>query len=311
MGVDWIGILFLFPLAAALIYLRRKESFLTFPSLFTVPSTWTGRLISLFWKMVPLLLLSLLLFLAAGPRFPKEEASRYGFGSDIVFILDESGSMSEAFGEPAAWQKDGTTEVIDKFSAAKSLLAKFMEKRKTGQDRYALTVFGSSAVPVLPLTFQHELFLSSLQSQQPVLQSTVFAHPLALALGELMNSTARSRIIVLLSDGEGPLDDDRYGFSEIIREYGIRFYWISIAAENFEDLSKFLSKIGPLGKKIDTTSAPELEAGLAEIHRLERSLILYTSSEPTLSSRPFVYLGLFLMALLWSSHSLFIYDRRS
>jgi hypothetical protein len=311
MGVERAWMLFLFPAALVLIYFLRRKSYFTFPSLDTVPEGWGGRVMSVAFNVVPVVLLLVLVLLAAGLRFPIREEERYGYGADIVFILDESGSMLESFRKKSPAEGLNPGAGPSKFSAAKSVIAQFMEKRKTGQDRYGLTVFGSSAIRVLPLSFNHELFLSCLDAQEAVLQATLFYHPLSFALDELIDSTARSRILVLVTDGGGPIEDERYGFSDIVRKYGIRFYWISLETEPFDDLPKFLGKIGPLGKRIDVADASRLEAGFSEIHHAEHSLIVYKASAPAISARPMILAGIVFIALLWGAYALAVYHRGS
>ncbi len=310
MGVERIWILFIFPAALVLIYLLRQKSYFTFPSLDIVPAGWGGRIASVVFNVLPVLLLLALILLAAGPRFPNREGESYGYGADIIFILDESASMTEPFRQenPAGPLRGGQPS---KFSAAKSVISQFMGKRKTGQDRYGLTVFGGSGIRVLPLSFNHDLFLSCLDAQEPVLQATLFFHPLALALEELMDSPARSRIIVLVTDGGGSIGDERYGFSEIIKKYGVRFYWISLETALFDELPKFMDKIGPQGKKIDVADAAQLEGGFSEILQAEHSLIVYRSSAPAISSKPLILAGIIFTILIWGGYSLVIYNRRS
>ncbi len=311
MGVERIWLLFLFPAALALIYFLRKKSYLIFPSLDIVPAGWGGRIVSLVFHILPVLLLLALVLLAAGFRFPEREAQRYGYGADIIFILDESGSMMEPFRKGIQKEAPNSGGGLSKFSAAKSVISRFMEKRRTGQDRYGLTVFGSTAIRVLPLSFQHELLLGCLEAQEPVLQATLFYYPMAFALEELIDSTARSRLIVLVTDGGGPIDDERYGFSEIVKKYGIRVYWISLETEPFDELPKFLGKIGPLGKRIDVADVSQLDGVFSEIHRAENSLIVYKTSVPLISSAPIILAGIIFMALIWAAYALLVYRRRA
>jgi len=147
MIVERIWILLLFPAALILIYSFRKKSFFIFPSLDIIPDAWGGRAVSFIFQVVPVLLLLLLTLLAAGLRFPMKEAERYGYGADIVFLLDESGSMTESFRKSGGTGGSSSPPEISKFSAAKSVITRFMEKRKSGRDRYGLTVFGSTAIP--------------------------------------------------------------------------------------------------------------------------------------------------------------------
>jgi hypothetical protein len=219
--------------------------------------------------------------------------------------------MRDPFEAHPGTEGEKPEEETSKFSAAKSAIARFMETRKTAHDRYGLIAFGSSAVKVLPLSMNHELFLSCLHAQDCILASTFLYFPMAAGLDELMRSRSRSRILVFISDGGGPLDDEKYGFSNIVQQHGIRFYWVSLGSDWLNELPDFLEKIGPLGRRMDISNAPELEKGFEEIHRMERSLIISKSSSPGVSSRPAAYSALLFMTVTWLSHSLFVYRRKA
>jgi hypothetical protein len=311
MDVERTWILILFPIALLILFFWRERSFYVFPSLDPIPEDLASRLFFTISKSSLFLLILLLVFLAAGVRLSGGEHLRYGYGADIIFLLDESRSMKDPFSASPETEGVKPQEETSKFAAAKSAIERFMETRKSGHDRYGLIAFGSSAVQVLPLSMNHELFLSCLHAQDSILSSTFLYHPMASGLGELMRSRSRSRILVLVSDGGGPLDDEKYGFSNIIRQHGIRFYWISLGSDWFNELPDFLEKIGPMGRQMDISNVPELEKGFEEIHRMERSLVLYRSTAPRLSSRPFVYSALLLMTVTWLSHSLFVYRRKA
>lgn len=307
MGVERTWILLLLPIALALIFVWKQKSFYVFPSLDPIPQHGLSRLFSFAFRTSQILLLLLLVFLSAGVRFSGGERLKYGYGADIVFLLDESRSMKDPFNSSPGLSR--SPDEASKFSAAKAAIAQFMETRKAGQDRYGLTAFGQSAVRIFPLSMNHELFLSCLEAQECVLSSTFLHFPVASGLNELIHSRARSRVLVLVSDGGGPLDDEKYGFSNIIKKHGIRFYWVSLGTEWLNDLPEFLDKLGPLGRRMDVSDGPELEKGFEEIHRLERSLIVYKSSSPRLPSSPIIYSALLLMALTWISHCMFVYRR--
>jgi len=310
MVVERTWILLLLPLALLMVFLWSARSFYVFPSLDPVPEPAASRIFSIISGASYVLLVLLLLFLAAGVHLSGRESIRYGYGADIIFLLDESRSMRDPFGSPQATEAAGSEERTSKFSAAKNAIQRFMETRKTAHDRYGLIAFGSSAVKVLPLSMNHELFLSCLHAQESILSSTFLYFPLASGINELMQSRSRSRVIVLVSDGGGPLDDEKYGFSDIVKQHGIRFYWVSLGSDWLNELPNFLGKIGPLGRRMDISNIPELERGFEEIHRMERSLIIYRSSSSKLSSGPVAYTAMLLMIVTWLSHSLFVYRRK-
>jgi hypothetical protein len=306
MEIDRTWVLLLLPVALAVVFFARERSYFVFPSLDPVPRALGSRFLFLAADSSRVVLLLMLFLLSAGVRFSGGGGVRYGYGADIVFLLDESRSMIDPFNTGGGPEGSGDES---KFTAAKAAIARFMETRKSVQDRYGLTAFGQTAVTVLPLSMDHDLFLGCLRAQEAVLSSTFLYYPVASGLDELMRSRARSRVLILVSDGGGPLDDEKYGFSRIVRKHGIRFYWVSLGTEWLNELPQFLEKIGPLGRRMDVSNGPELEKGFEEIHRLERSLIRYSSSSRQLSPKPFIFTALLLMAMTWISHSLFVYRR--
>lgn len=312
MAIERAWIFLLLPIVLTLVYFRRQKSFFGFPSLDLIPKDWGARAVSFFSGTAPLLLMLLLFLMAAGLQIPEKGHLKYGYGADIVFILDESRSMADPFEPNNNSQLPlTTTKELSKFHMAKDAIKDFMEKRKAGRDRYGLTVFGSFAVRVLPLSFNHSLFLSCLDAQECILTTTMIYHALALALAELTRSKTRSRILIFVSDGDGPVKDEEYGFSKIIREEGIRFYWISLATDTFDVLPQFLMKIGPLGKRIDAANGVQLEAAFTKIHKMEPSLIRYRSSSRAFSPNPIIYSIYLLMVSIWVAESLFVYNRKT
>ncbi len=314
MGLDRIWIIIMLPLVFMIMLMWSQKSFLRFPSMATLPKDFWGGTAALFFWISSFLLLLLLLFLAAGLRVPFRETVKYGYGADIVFVLDESGSMNDPLGGPptSSSTASGAPTI---FAAAKSVISRFAQSRKTGHDRYGLTVFGTSAIRVLPLTFNRDLFLRCVDAQEVVLESTMLFQPMAITLEELSHSTARSRIIVFVSDGIGLLSDEKYGFSDFFRKQGIRFYWVDLGQETGEDIAQemadFIDRIGWLGKRLEASNPSKLEAGLAEIDKLERSPIILASSGSVFSSTPLAYAAFLAIAVLWSTYSLFVYRRRS
>lgn len=316
MGLERIWIFLLLPLTFLLILMWRQDSFLRFPSLQAISNDFWGGGVALSFRVSSFLLLFLLLFLAAGLRVPLKESGKYAYGADIVFVLDESGSMNDPFGMSLVSSNTPGTPTI--FTAAKSVISKFVQSRRNGRDRYGLTIFGTSAVRVLPLTFNRDLFLHCLESQEVILESTMLFQALSVALEELSFSAVRSRIIVFVSDGVGILSDEKYQFSDFVRKQGIRFYWVDLGQEAGQESGQeigremydFINGIGLLGRRLDASNPTQLEAGLAEIDKLERSPIIVASSGWALSPIPLVYAAFLMGIVLWATYSLFVYRRR-
>ena len=112
-------------------------------------------------------------------------------GIDMVIALDVSNSMSE---------RDLPPTRID---AAKEVLRRFIEKRKS--DRIGLVIFGRDAFTQCPLTLDYHALSGLLADVHLGLidgKGTAIGNALATALNRLRRSDAKSRVIILLTDGD-------------------------------------------------------------------------------------------------------------
>ncbi|MBF0504543.1 MAG: VWA domain-containing protein [Candidatus Omnitrophica bacterium] len=219
-------VLLLIPVLLAIVYFdhkRRQSSSFRFSSLSLIgqlESTWRLR-----WSFVPFLLrvlvLVLLLVALAGPRKLLAVSKLNTEGIDIVLALDVSGSMS-------AEDYVVNGQRISRLGIIKKTVEDFIEQRKT--DRLGLIVFGSQAYTVCPLTHDHDWLLENLrQVRLGVIQdSTAIGSGIATSLLRLKNSKAKSRVIVLLTDGVNnsgkilPLDA-----AKMAQALGIKIYTIA------------------------------------------------------------------------------------
>ena len=90
---------------------------------------------------------------------------------------------------------------ISRLDIIKSTVEKFVEQRP--YDRLGLIVFGSQAYTVCPLTTDHQWLIQNLRQVRIGLieDATAIGSGIATSLLRLKNSTAKTRIIVLLTDG--------------------------------------------------------------------------------------------------------------
>ena len=136
----------------------------------------------------------LLLIALAGPRKMLAQSKLTSEGIDIVLALDVSGSMS-------AEDYVINGQRISRLDIIKSTVEDFIKQRN--DDRIGLIVFGSQAYTVCPLTTDHEWLLENLRQVRVGLieDATAIGSGIATSLLRLKNSKAKSRIIVLLTDG--------------------------------------------------------------------------------------------------------------
>ena len=112
-------------------------------------------------------------------------------GIDIVIALDVSGSMQE------------TDLVPNRLDAAKMVIERFVKRRPS--DRIGLVVFGRDAFTDIPLTLDHGTFLRMLGDLRIGIidgRGTAIGNGIGVALNRLRRSEAKSRVIILLTDGD-------------------------------------------------------------------------------------------------------------
>jgi len=145
-------------------------------------------------------------------------------GIDIVITLDISGSMT------------ATDFLPNRMEAAKRVIRNFVEllRQKRGGDRLGLVVFAAESYTQCPLTDDYDFFLETLEQVQNaregvVEDGTAIGDGLTVALRRLQSSPAKSKVVILLSDGMNnagqvqPRDAAR-----IAEAMGVRVYTIGI-----------------------------------------------------------------------------------
>ncbi len=112
-------------------------------------------------------------------------------GIDIVIALDLSGSMQE------------TDLVPNRLEAAKLVIQDFVRRRPN--DRLGLVVFGREAFTHIPPTLDHGTFLRMLAELRLGIidgNGTAIGNGIGVALNRLTHSDAKSKVIIVLTDGE-------------------------------------------------------------------------------------------------------------
>ncbi len=141
-------------------------------------------------------------------------------GVDIVIALDASGSMAAEDFEPH-----------NRFFVAKSVVRKFIEGLR--HDRAGLVVFAAKAFTRCPLTLDYGVLESVLNSAElgTIEDGTAIGNALATCLNRLRDSKAKSKVIILVTDGVNnrgeiqPLDA-----AEIARVLGVKIYTVGVGS---------------------------------------------------------------------------------
>jgi Ca-activated chloride channel homolog len=187
-------------------------------------------------------------------------------GIDLVIALDLSGSMEAAMENLPEDLKPylgemGRGVLPTRLDAAKAVIRDFISRRKS--DRIGVVVFGKTAYVVSPPTLDYQL-LDALVSRMELSlidpHGTAIGDALGVAVARLRRSTSKSKVIVLLTDG-----DNQGG--KLAPEYAAHLaYPIQIGAG---DLAKKLAGYDLFGQPRYQTVAyptnPELLKKLAEL----------------------------------------------
>lgn len=236
------------------------------PALAAARRTWRVRL-----RGLPTLLhvaaLALLVFALARPRQGLAVSLIPTEGIDVVVALDVSSSMTERVA--------GTQET--KLGAAQRVVREFAEGLEG--DRVGLVIFQSRALTMSPLTVDQRAIARSVGQLRSGLlpDGTAIGLGLAESLNLLRDSPARSRVVVLLTDGQNnggditPPDAAAIGKALGIRVYTIGFGAGRPGSVDSESLRGIAEATG--GRYFDANTAGQLGEAYAEIGRLERSTV--------------------------------------
>jgi len=149
----------------------------------------------MFLRILRFLVLLLLIIAIARPQLGEGKQTIKASGIDIVVALDLSGSMAS---------EDFVLKNIrvNRLTMAKDVLRRFIEKRPA--DRFGLVVFAGRAYLACPLTLDHDFLLQQLDRLDIgiIEDSTAIGAGISTALNRLRVVQSRSKIIILLTDGQ-------------------------------------------------------------------------------------------------------------
>ena len=230
-------------------------------------------------------------------------------GIDIVMAMDISGSMLAEDFRP------------NRLEAAKKVAADFIEGRKN--DRMGLVVFAGQAFTQVPLTVDHHVLLQQLGDVKSgvVRDGTALGDGLATAINRIKDSEAKSKVIILLTDGvnnQGSVDP--MSAAEIAKLYGIRLYTIGVGSlgkapypirdqmgrvhyqnidvEIDEPLMRQMAEATDDGRYFRATNKQALQEIFSQIDEMEKSKIDVTQYAQTKDEQaPWLWLAFLALAL--------------
>lgn len=163
--------------------------------------------------------LSMIIIAIARPRSSSKMDKIDTEGIDIVLAMDVSTSMLA---------RDFTP---DRISAAKDIAIEFISQRPS--DRIGIVVFAGESYTQCPLTTDRATLINLMKEIQTGLieDGTAIGNGLATAVARMQGSDAKSRVVILLTDGvnnRGEITPQTA--ADIAKTYGIRVYTIGVGA---------------------------------------------------------------------------------
>ena len=235
-------------------------------------------------KISKYLLLTALIIALARPRsFTISQDNDDSKGIDIMLSVDVSYSMLARDLEP------------DRITALKNIAIKFIEKRPA--DRIGLVTYAGEAFTKVPVTSDHAVVIDELKNlnQLELPQGTAIGEGLSVAASHLRHSKAKSKIIILMTDGVNTIENAlpaQVG-AQLAKSNDIKVYTVGIGTNGFALMPTATDIFGDLvfsetevlidepvlreiaqttgGKYFRATSNQSLEEVYDEINQLEKS----------------------------------------
>lgn len=176
-------------------------------------------------KVVRFIVIILLIVTLARPQLSQSREHRLAEGIDILLVLDISESMrAEDF------------EGVNRIKTAKSVVNAMLKKRLTHRenDRIGLVVFAGESFTLCPLTLDYSV-LAELLSDVEIGQledGTAIGDAIATATQRLRASESKTKIVILLTDGENNAGSINPGAAaSLAQSFGIKVYTIGMGKE--------------------------------------------------------------------------------
>ena len=160
---------------------------------------------------------ALLIVALARPQTSSSGQNVYTEGIDIAMLLDISGSMLAEDFSP------------NRIEAAKAVAQDFIDGRS--HDRIGLVIFAGQSFTQCPMTLDYRVLKNLLRQVRPgmVEDGTAIGMAIAQGVNRLKDSKARSRVMILLTDGVNNRGEiDPITASQIAQSFGIRMYTIGV-----------------------------------------------------------------------------------
>ncbi|MDR0699714.1 MAG: VWA domain-containing protein [Tannerella sp.] len=214
-------LLLLIPLAVwYILKARKKQASLQVSAMqaFDTPKATTWKVYARHLPFVlRLIAVALIIIILARPQSTNSWENRNTEGIDIMLVMDISGSMLAEDLKP------------NRLEASKNVAASFINGRP--DDNIGLVVFSGESFTQCPLTTDHAVLLNLFKDIHSgmIQDGTAIGLGLANAVSRIKDSQAKSRVIILLTDGSNNMGEIApVTAAEIAETFGIRVYTIGV-----------------------------------------------------------------------------------
>jgi Ca-activated chloride channel homolog len=166
------------------------------------------------------LAITLLIFVLARPQKTDKFQNSTTEGIDIILTLDISGSMLARDFKP------------DRLEASKNVATEFISGRP--YDRMGLVVFSGESFTQCPLTTDHAVLINLMREIKSgmIEDGTALGNGLATAVNRIKDSKAKSKVIILLTDGVNNRGEIAPATAaDIAKTFGVRVYTIGVGTQ--------------------------------------------------------------------------------
>ncbi|MCX6292467.1 MAG: VWA domain-containing protein [Bacteroidetes bacterium] len=280
----WLLILIPVLVAASIFYNRKKKTDVrlsSFDNFIGYVPTFRQRI-----QLVPFILklfaIAAIIVALARPQSSSSGQNVTTEGIDIVIALDISSSMLAEDLKP------------NRIEAAKKVADQFIDGRPN--DRIGLVVFSGESFTQCPMTTDHAVLKNLFEGIQSgmLIDGTAIGEGLATAVNRIRGSKAKSKVIILLTDGVNNLGSIApVTAGDIAKTFGIRVYTVGIGTQGVapypvktpfgiqyqnmevqidEDILKQIAQ-GTGGKYFRATSTSKLKEIYSDIDQMEKTRI--------------------------------------
>ena len=217
----WLLLLLPVLLLIYVLWRRKQQASLRMPSLHFLDGIGGGMRVYLRHSVfaLRLLALGLIIIALARPQSSSSWSEDRVEGIDIMLTMDISTSMLAMDFQP------------NRVEAAKEVAMRFVANRPN--DNIGLVVFAGESFTACPLTQDHATLINRLRSMTPgiIEDQTAIGSGIATAIGRLKDSKAKSKVIILLTDGANNTGNISPKMAaDLAKTFGISIYTIGVGS---------------------------------------------------------------------------------